>query len=580
MRGAFIIMPVRNPFGPAEVILGFHHEMILRFNRVHKMTTYGCRLWVGIVVSCVLSLNVAMAENASGVVYNDKNRNGVQDRGERGLAHVRVSNGVEVVETDKSGQYSLPVTDDTVIFVIKPKGWMTPITPKDMIPRFYYLHNPMGAPKTMQYPGVGPTGPLPASLDFPLYKQHEANAFKVICMGDTQTRNEEEVAFCLHDVFEEVIGTDAVFGITLGDNVFNDLSVFDSLLPALGAMGIPWRCVPGNHDHNHDAPTSENGADTLKRYLGPNYYAFDYAKVHFIVLDDIRQDALREKYHGGLGKPQLEFVRNDLNYVDPDTLVVLLMHIPVNELEDRNELFALLKDFPHTFSISGHTHTQYNLFIDKTQGWAQDIPHHHLVNATACGSWWGGMFDERGIPTTTMADGVPNGYSILAFKGNTYSVTFKGAQEPDDYQMIVTLPDRISLADLKTTQPIVNVFAGSSRSQVAMQLDENGLWIPMEWFRGKAPNFVQLRERTLGIYTKLGEAKGLDVKKKEDLQKIREELNPMMRTLLSTPDETDHLWRTNLPETLAPGMHTLCVRTTDMYGHTYTTKRVFTVTEK
>ena len=543
------------------------------------MTTHGYRLWVGIVVCFLLSLNVAMAENARGMVYNDKNRNGVLDAGERGLPHVRVSNGVDVVETDKTGHYSLSVTDDTVVFIIKPEGWMTPVSQKDMIPRFYYIHNPKGAPK-MQYAGVGPTGPLPGSIDFPLYRQHEPSQFKIISMGDTQTRNAEEVVFCLHDVFEELVGTDAAFGVTLGDVVFNDLSVFETLLPALGTMGIPWRCVPGNHDHNHDAPTSENGADTIKRFLGPNYYAFDYGQVHFIVLDDIRQDALREAYHGGLGPQQMAFVKNDLQYVSPKKLVVLLMHIPINGLEDRKDLFALLKDFPHTFSISGHTHTQMNLFIDEAQGWQQATPHHHLVNATACGSWWGGPFDERGIPITTMADGGPNGYSIITFKGTGYSVEFRGAHEPKDYQMLVGLPDRIAAADVKTTQPIVNVFAGSSRSKVEMQLDGKGAWTSMEMFRGKDPYYTQLRDRNEALYAKICKAKGVDMKDKVAFKKVREELNPLIRTLQSGPDDTDHLWRANLPENITPGLHTLYVRTTDMYGHTYSTKRVFTVTEK
>ena len=46
---------------------------------------------------------------ATGVVFNDVNRNGVRDPGERGLRNVLVSNQIEVVKTDRDGRWELPV---------------------------------------------------------------------------------------------------------------------------------------------------------------------------------------------------------------------------------------------------------------------------------------------------------------------------------------------------------------------------------------------------------------------------------------------------------------------------------------
>ena len=45
-----------------------------------------------------------------------------EGRQRKGLPGVRVSNGQEVVKTDATGQYSLAVSDDTILFVIKPAG--------------------------------------------------------------------------------------------------------------------------------------------------------------------------------------------------------------------------------------------------------------------------------------------------------------------------------------------------------------------------------------------------------------------------------------------------------------------------
>ena len=49
---------------------------------------------------------------ARGVVFHDANGNGQRDAGEKGLADVRVSNGVNIVKTDAEGKYEIGVDDD------------------------------------------------------------------------------------------------------------------------------------------------------------------------------------------------------------------------------------------------------------------------------------------------------------------------------------------------------------------------------------------------------------------------------------------------------------------------------------
>ncbi len=115
---------------------------------------------------------------AKGLVFHDANGNGKFDESEKPLAAIGVSNGRDVVVTDAAGRYEIPIDDDAVLFVIKPRGWRPPLS-KMNLPKFYYVHKPAGSPKS-QYAGVAPTGPLPESIDFPLAPQDEPDEFQAI----------------------------------------------------------------------------------------------------------------------------------------------------------------------------------------------------------------------------------------------------------------------------------------------------------------------------------------------------------------------------------------------------------------
>ena len=87
--------------------------------------------WVLLIACGIGNLFASSAVGAedqtvSGYVFHDQNANGMREPDEAGLAKVRVSNGRDVVETDQAGRYELPVSTDTVVFVIKPRGWMVP----------------------------------------------------------------------------------------------------------------------------------------------------------------------------------------------------------------------------------------------------------------------------------------------------------------------------------------------------------------------------------------------------------------------------------------------------------------------
>ena len=245
--------------------------------------------FAALIVSLIFySIGNSVAANltATGTVFLDTNGNQMKDDNEKGLSGVRVSNGQDIVETDANGQYSLTVSDDTILFVIKPRGLMTPVD-ENRLPKFYYIHKPHGSPDGLKYAGVAPTGPLPASIDFPLIEQAEADTFKILVFGDTQPYNMQEIEWLAHDVIEEVIGTDAVFGVSLGDLVGDDLNLFHPLNGVMATVGIPWYNVYGNHDMNFLATDDRYADETFERVYGPACYSYDWGPVHFINIDNV-----------------------------------------------------------------------------------------------------------------------------------------------------------------------------------------------------------------------------------------------------------------------------------------------------
>lgn len=314
-----------------------------------------------------------------GYVYNDLNGNGKREKSEKGIPNVSVTNGIHVVQTNASGVYELPINTDQIISVIKPFGYQNGVN-KSHLPQFFYNHKPGGSP-ALKFKGVAPTGQLPASVDFPLKAATNPEDFKMLVFGDPQPYTLEEVGYFDKAVVSEVAGIKNIaFGLSMGDLVGNDLSLFNPYIEAVKRIGIPWYNLLGNHDLDFDATTDSLSDETYEAHFGPANYAFNYGKVHFIVLDDVLYPDPRggKGYWGGFRKDQLDFVENDLKFVPKDHLIVLAFHIPLSEPKeggdpfrdaDRERLFNILERFPNTLSLSAHTHNQKQDFFGKADGW-------------------------------------------------------------------------------------------------------------------------------------------------------------------------------------------------------------------
>ena len=520
-------------------------------------------------------------KQAKGFVYHDVNENRIKDNAEKGIAGVAVSNGVDIVQTNKEGFYEIPVSDETIVFVIKPKDWMTPVN-EDNLPRFFYLHKPNGTPDNFKYKGVEPTGELPDEINFPLISEKSSNEFKMVVFGDPQPYNIEQVDFVAEDIVTELIGrTDLEFGMTMGDIVGDDLDLFSPLNQAVSTIGIPWYNVLGNHDINYMAPNDQLSTTTYERVYGPATYAFVYGDVHFLVLDDVIHEdkAGSWKYVGGLRPDQMQFVANYLSIVPKEDLVVLTMHIPLAQhgetfrQSDQKKLFDLLEDFPNTLSISAHTHVHDNRFFHEgSSDWQQATPHHHFNVGTTSGSWWNGLRNETDVPHTMMRDGTPNGYSFISFKGTEYIIDWKVAGSPADHQMNIHVPRGIVAKSNNETLLTVNFFNGSEQSELEYRIKGLTEWEKMEKVEKFDPYYVKISQRW-------------DNFKKLNIQELWKADTTLAKqtfpgTPINRPQNSTHIWEANIGTDWPLGRHVIEVKAKDRYGRTFTAYHTMRVTSE
>lgn len=513
----------------------------------------------------------------------------------KGIPGVMVSNGLDVMKTGADGDWSLPVRDGDSVFVIKPAGWALPVDAATNLPRFAYVHAPNGSPDLgFRFAGVAPTGPLPGSIDFALHRQDETPRFDAVLFTDPQPESLHEVGYIRDDVVAVVDASQAAFGITHGDIMFDDLSYYPRYNRIVGTIGLPWFNCRGNHDMNLEAPDNTHSAETFKRVFGARWHAFRYGEATFILLDNVDylgSDPTKPngsgKYRGFFGERQLSFVRNVLANVPRDSLVVISFHIPLktlaasdpaNNTVDIKDFLAAIGTHPKTVSFCGHTHTNEHCYFTAADGYAADgdvtsgqqaATHHHHILAAVSGSWWSGPFDARGIPMALQSDGSPNGFHILSLNGSAYATTLVPAHDPARGQMRVMLDSQLHSQDkevihdyhagallaaavsadqVASTRLVVNFFDGGPKSKVEVSIG-NRPYRTMTRVQRLDPFVVEVYERN------------------RDTKKSWVEAG-----------KSSHIWQTDLPADLAAGTHRVAVRGTDEYDRPRSTAMVLEVT--
>ena len=460
------------------------------------------------------------------------------------------------------------------VFVIKPSDYAVPLDEETRLPRFSYIYQPEGTPSSLGllYPGLAPTGPLPESVDFALIKSKEPRRFDTVLFADPQPESNAEIDFIRDDVASGLNDIEGAFGITAGDIMFDDLSLYGRYNRIIGQIGLPWWNIGGNHDLNFEAPSARYCRETFKRVFGANYYAFEYGDTLFLMLDNVdylgadpAKPGRSGKFRGFFGERQLAFMANVLKETDSTRLVAAFMHIPLQNyldpdepsmnVADRAEFLALLSG-RKTVSFSGHTHTTEHHYFGATTGFTDSTPHHHHVLTAVSGSWWSGPLDRRGIASADSRDGTPHGFHILSVDRGSYTTRFVPANEPNDRQMRISLeanfhfgPDvfrdfragqlrgsPLSKDQLASVTLVVNVFDGGPKTTVVYKI---GTSVPIPMKRETRPDpFVQ-----------------------EIFARNRETVKPWVKA-----EPSSHIWVARLPASLEAGAHAIDVHVVDEYG--------------
>jgi hypothetical protein len=499
-------------------------------------------------------------EIANGRVYEDVDGRGTCGRFVPGIEGVMVSNGRDVTLTRSDGTWSLPVRHGDTIFVIKPPHWA--IAQNSFCPAGYYLHQPQGTPLNLGLatPSVAPTGPLPSSIDFSLVRRREPDAFEALLVADTQAANAVELSYARADLLSCVASTKPAFAIHHGDVMGDDLRLFSAHIGITAETGIPWYHCPGNHDMNLDSPVHEHAFEAWKATIGPTNSAFQYAGATFILLNNVEyygrgsRQRIGRGYRGYIGDEQLQFVANVLRNVSEDQLIVVSMHIPLVSFEtpdsisdttaDRNALLKLLSGRKHTVSFAGHSHTTEHHYLGSDNGFDRATPHHHHVLTAACGSWWSGPCDARGIPLAESRDGSPKGIHVLSVEGNRYKtrlVASPSARQTPMRIMVCNLSGEQTGYSSAGSHLLVDVFDGGPRTRVSMEIG------------GVTTGAVALQNTVME-----------DPHIVEHYARHKALCKPWVAPALSS-----HIWTAPLPAGLSSSPFNVVIRVESEYGHVH-----------
>ncbi|WP_282133312.1 calcineurin-like phosphoesterase family protein [Cellulophaga baltica] len=463
----------------------------------------------------------SFGQKISGTVFLDENKNGTFNRTEKGLPNILISNGKDIVVSDPNGAYTIKAIPGNLVFVIKPSGYISELNELNIVQSYFH--------------------PLKENIkdyDFALYAHTENKKTKVALLGDVQVDVIDDVHHVGKLVTEELVYNRPDFIMPLGDLSFDNLEIFDPLAAVLGLVGCPVFYVIGNHDLNFEATTLSDRDASFEAKFGPSYYAFEYGDNLFLVLNNI--SPLPEgKYKAQIDSDQLEFIKNLIALKkDKYKAINIAMHIPFDEVSNKDALLKLLRPFDDVFIAAGHTHTQYHNYYNRA---LQKTAIHELVCGAVCGSWWQGSHDLRGIPFSIMHDGTPKGYWFMNVEEDKRELQYKVSGAPATKQINIWVPEvnewDKSLNELNEPFVYANVFAADENTQVEINFGDNQ-WLPMDKHEGVAPELKRLYKLQV-----LGRYKGQPIS-----------------AFPETVKNSKHLWRIAIPENMKEGAHLIQVR--------------------
>lgn len=251
------------------------------------------------LVGMLLIFPSILSAQYTGRVFIDANRNGSWDKGETLMKGVSVSDGLNVVQTDSKGRFTLPGHDkERFIFITTPSGYKTE--------NAYYRRIEGNS----------------TSYDFGLLRYDAVKAdgsHKFIHISDTEIGEAQGQDEWTEGLREYAANEKVAFIIHTGDICY--VGGLNSHIKVMNSSNMPETQVFYSVG-NHDLVAGKYGEELFEKIYGPTFYSFDAGNVHYIVTP----------MPGGDYAPSYRmndvfaWMANDLKYVDRDKAVYVFNH--------------------------------------------------------------------------------------------------------------------------------------------------------------------------------------------------------------------------------------------------------------
>lgn len=252
-----------------------------------------------LLLSALLATGSSLSASYTGRVFVDKNNNGIWEKGEKTLKGIKVSDGLNVVETATDGTYTLPGHGrEKFIFITTPSGYKT-------MNRHYYRIET----KEKEYDfGLIPYNP----------GIRKDGSHQFIHISDTEIFNTTHHEDWVNNVRDYAANEQAAFIIHTGDICYEKGLKAHIRLMNTENMDCPvFYCIG-----NHDLERGKYGEEIFESVYGPVYYSFEVEGVHYIVTPMPYGDA-RPEY---TTEDVCNWLKNDLAHIKPGTPIIIFNH--------------------------------------------------------------------------------------------------------------------------------------------------------------------------------------------------------------------------------------------------------------
>ena len=333
---------------------------------------------------------------------------------------VAVSDGYQIVLTNKKGQYALQSEKrNGNVFITIPSGYEAVCVGDDVVPPFWAeLNGDVKSAERHDFALKAVNNDkhvVVAAADIHIANHHnDLSNFRDVFIPQLKEEIEQYrkagipvYTFCLGDSTHEIYWYDYLF----------DIGDFRKLLAQI-KYPTPLFNTMGNHDNDGATPCDENtdfnATAKYRKAFGPTYYSVNIGKVHYVMLDNIHYINApggkkakgivgARNYTCDITPEQLAWLKKDLELVtDKSTPIVVGVHSPIYRYKNgmkgkinstlaepsASEFAALLQPFSNVHIISGHAHRNRTTYgcDDKNQTEIANIIDHNIVAVS--GSLW------------------------------------------------------------------------------------------------------------------------------------------------------------------------------------------------